>query len=110
MEAVDTIRVRRGARIGAVLGRAVIVAIVLSICGATGCARVRPYQRENQAKRSMIGDRGPGEALFDRLARGSREGADGGSGEPGGGCGCNCGCWQSQPSFSPPAPPAPRAS
>jgi hypothetical protein len=71
-----------------VLGRAVIVAIILSICGA-GCARVRPYQREHLAKRSMVGDQSPGEARFERHARGSREGADGGSGEPGGGCGCN---------------------
>jgi hypothetical protein len=89
MEAVDTTGARSGARIAAVLGRAAIVAILLSICGAGGCMRVRPYQREHLAHRSMVGDRGPGEERFERHARGAREGADGGSGDPGGGCGCN---------------------
>ncbi|MGE0399325.1 MAG: DUF4266 domain-containing protein [Kofleriaceae bacterium] len=37
----------------------------------------------------MTNDRDPGEARFNQHASGSREGADGGTGEPGGGCGCN---------------------
>jgi hypothetical protein len=54
-----------------------------------GCATVRPHQREDLARRTMIEDRAPGERRFDQHARGSREGADGGTGEAGGGCGCN---------------------
>jgi hypothetical protein len=53
------------------------------------CARVKPYERENLSKRSMTADREPGERRFEQHARGSREGADGGTGEAGGGCGCN---------------------
>jgi hypothetical protein len=56
---------------------------------APACARVKPYQREHLARRTMVSDRQPGEARFDQHARGSREGADGGTGEAGGGCGCN---------------------
>jgi hypothetical protein len=53
------------------------------------CARVKPYQRENLTKRAMVSDREPGERRFEQHSRGSREGADGGTGEAGGGCGCN---------------------
>ncbi len=56
---------------------------------ASGCARVRPYQRESLAKRSMTADVDAGERRFGQHQTGSREGADGGTGEPGGGCGCN---------------------
>ena len=52
-------------------------------------ARCKPWQREDLARRAMIEDREPGEARFEQHARGSREGADGGTGEAGGGCGCN---------------------
>jgi hypothetical protein len=62
----------------------VIVAIASS-----GCVVVRAHQRENLAKRSMTDDRDPGEARFAQHERGAREGADGGTGQPGGGCGCN---------------------
>jgi hypothetical protein len=37
----------------------------------------------------MTDDRDAGEARFMEHERGSREGADGGAGQPGGGCGCN---------------------
>jgi hypothetical protein len=56
---------------------------------ASGCARVKPWQREDLSRRAMIDDQEPGEARFDGHARGSREGAEGGSGRAGGGCGCN---------------------
>jgi hypothetical protein len=56
---------------------------------ASACATVKPYERENLARRNMVEDRTTGEKRFEQHARGSREGADGGSGEPGGGCGCN---------------------
>jgi hypothetical protein len=50
---------------------------------------VKAHQRGNLAKRSMTNDRDPGETRFGQHERGSREGADGGTGQPGGGCGCN---------------------
>ena len=56
---------------------------------ASGCAVVKANERGNLAKRSMTNDRDPGEARFGQHERGSREGADGGTGQPGGGCGCN---------------------
>ena len=65
---------------------------LLLLCALTlacGCARVRPWQREDLARRSMTEDREKGEERFEQHARGAREGADGGSGAAGGGCGCN---------------------
>jgi hypothetical protein len=50
---------------------------------------VHAHQRENLAKRSMTSDQDNGETRFQAHARGAREGADGGTGQPGGGCGCN---------------------
>lgn len=50
---------------------------------------VRPHQRENLARPAMAHDRGPGEARFRQHTGGAREGGEGGTGEPGGGCGCN---------------------
>ncbi len=69
-----------------------LVVVSLSLVGAvllSGCARVKPWQREDLARRTMIDDKEPGEARFDEHARGSREGSEGGSGSAGGGCGCN---------------------
>ena len=65
------------------------LALVAALLLAPACARVKPYQREHLARRAMVGDRQPGESRFEQHARGSREGADGGTGEAGGGCGCN---------------------
>lgn len=69
--------------------RCAAIAIILSFCAASGCARVKPYQREHLSKRSMTSDRHASETRFGQHQTGSREGADGGTGEPGGGCGCN---------------------
>jgi hypothetical protein len=67
-----------------------LVSFVLAgMVAAAGCARIRPHERENLTRRSMVGDRDPGERRFGQHQNGSREGADGGTGEPGGGCGCN---------------------
>ena len=55
----------------------------------SGCVVVKAHERGNLAKRSMTNDREAGEARFNQHERGSREGADGGTGQPGGGCGCN---------------------
>ena len=69
------------------LGLGSFLAAALGLAG--GCARVRPWQREDLSRRAMAEDRGPGEKRFEGHARGAREGADGGAGEAGGGCGCN---------------------
>lgn len=63
--------------------------LALVVLGLGGCATVRPHERENLSRRSMVGDRDPAERRFSQHVTGSREGADGGTGEPGGGCGCN---------------------
>jgi hypothetical protein len=63
--------------------------ILAALIPASGCVVVRAHQRENLAKRPMIDDRDPGEERFGAHLEGSREGAEGGTGQPGGGCGCN---------------------
>lgn len=55
----------------------------------SGCAAVKPWQREDLSRPSMVDDAKLGEARFEQHARGSREGADGGHGGAAGGCGCN---------------------
>jgi len=65
-----------------------ILAGGLAVAGS-GCIVVRAHERGNLAKRAMTEDRDPGEARFGGHERGSREGAEGGAGQPGGGCGCN---------------------
>lgn len=69
--------------------RGFLLSLVALLVLVSGCARVRPYQREHLAKQAMVNDRTPGEGRTDQHRAGSREGADGGTGEPGGGCGCN---------------------
>jgi len=63
--------------------------VTLVTLASTGCVRVQAHQRGTLAKRAMTNDRDPGEVRFGQHALGSREGADGGTGQPGGGCGCN---------------------
>jgi hypothetical protein len=65
------------------------VFVVTAAIAASGCVVVKAHQRGNLARRAMTTDRDPAEIRFDQHARGSREGADGGTGQPGGGCGCN---------------------
>jgi hypothetical protein len=61
----------------------------LSAVGGAGCVVVRAHQRGHLAKRAMTDDTDTGEARFAGHERGSREGAEGGTGQAGGGCGCN---------------------
>ncbi|MEZ4362639.1 MAG: DUF4266 domain-containing protein [Kofleriaceae bacterium] len=68
---------------------AVAVAASALALAAAGCVVVRPHQREHLARRAMVQDRDAGEVRFGQHQTGSREGADGGTGQPGGGCGCN---------------------
>jgi hypothetical protein len=67
----------------------VLVTLVTISATLSGCVVVKANERGNLAKRSMTNDRDAGEARFGQHERGSREGADGGTGQPGGGCGCN---------------------
>jgi hypothetical protein len=65
------------------------LAVWLGAAISTGCVVVHAHEREHLAKRAMTNDLEPGELRFGQHARGAREGADGGTGQPGGGCGCN---------------------
>ncbi len=76
-------------RTAGVRSLALALALLLGVGAGSGCVVVRAHQRENLARRSMTQDRDAGEARFGQHQTGSREGADGGTGEPGGGCGCN---------------------
>jgi hypothetical protein len=66
-----------------------LVALGILAVGAGGCATIKPWEREDLARRSMVADQAAGETRFDDHAHAAREGAAGGRGESGGGCGCN---------------------
>jgi hypothetical protein len=66
-----------------------LLGLILALTAASGCVRVKPHEREYLARPAMVNDRDPGQMRFSQHQNGSREGADGGTGEPGGGCGCN---------------------
>ena len=68
--------------------RALFVVILFSVV-ATGCARVKPYERELLAKPMMLFQADPHEDVLDNHMLEAREGAAGGYGSAGGGCGCN---------------------
>ncbi len=55
----------------------------------SGCARVKPYQREYLSARPMDPAAEAGEDRFRQHWQESREGSFGGTGAAGGGCGCN---------------------
>ena len=67
--------------------RSILLSLVLTT--SASCVVVHAHEREHLAKRSMTQDLGPGDARFKEHERGAREGAEGGTGQPGGGCGCN---------------------
>lgn len=75
--------------------RLLLLAAVVAVSSLAGCALpplpppVQPWQREYLSKRAMRFDADPLEARFRQHMFGSREGSDGGYGQPGGGCGCN---------------------
>ena len=74
------------------LRRSVVCAALGGVTVVGGCAHrppIEPWQREHLAKRAMRFDADPLEDRFRQHMFGSREGADGGYGHPGGGCGCN---------------------
>ena len=59
------------------------------LLGATGCANVKPWQREHLADYTMQPDRDPLGIGQKEHIWFSREEASGGRGVGGGGCGCN---------------------
>ncbi len=71
-------------------GTGVLVALALfASLGLTGCARVKPYEREYLSERAMRPLAESAEDSFREHWQTSREGAEGGSAAAGGGCGCN---------------------
>lgn len=68
--------------------RGALLFIVLA-CAPSACARVKPYQREAHARRSMRADGQRVERKLDSHVQEYREGSIGGAGVGGGGCGCN---------------------
>ncbi len=66
-----------------------ILASAMLISVVTGCANVKPWQREHLADYTLQPDRDPlGTAQMEHIWF-SREEASGGRGVGGGGCGCN---------------------
>jgi hypothetical protein len=55
----------------------------------SGCAHVKPWERNVLADYTMRGDRDPLGLALDEHIYFSREAASGGRGVGGGGCGCN---------------------
>ena len=55
----------------------------------TGCATVKPYERERLAQRDMQLERDRDVAAGEDHATAYREGSTGALGATGGGCGCN---------------------
>ena len=66
-----------------------ITCLALVAVGATGCLRVRAYQRELLSTRPMQNGAESAEDRFRQHWQGAREGSFGGFGAAGGGCGCN---------------------
>ena len=75
------------------LGSKLSLSLLLATGAVAGCAHrpppVQPWQREYLARPAMRFDGDPEEDRFRQHWMGSREGADLGFGQPGGGCGCN---------------------
>lgn len=70
--------------------RTVLAALALLGAGAlAGCAHVQPWEREDLAAMERSADREAAARGYQAHFWMVREGALGGTGEPGGGCGCN---------------------
>lgn len=63
--------------------------LIFLVTLASGCVRVKPYERELLAKPTMTFQPDPHEDVLDNHMLEAREGAAGGYGSAGGGCGCN---------------------
>lgn len=65
-----------------------IFAILSSLLLLSGCATVKPYEREGLSDPIMIMDQDPHEAGIKEHHIDYREGTKGATGAQGGGCGC----------------------
>jgi hypothetical protein len=63
--------------------------IAILVAAATGCANVKPWEREALAREDMAWDPDPGEAAIRSHIHFSKEASLGAGGSGGGGCGCN---------------------
>jgi hypothetical protein len=68
--------------------RVVLLAVVLCLA-ATGCATVKPWQKEHLADPIMSFEGSTREASRELHWIEAREGSTGGTGSSGGGCACN---------------------
>ena len=68
--------------------RSLFVLALVVAGAATGCANVKPWQRELLAQPGMQLDAKPGDVAEQHMLE-SREASIGGFGGGGGGCGCN---------------------
>jgi hypothetical protein len=69
--------------------RALALALLVAAAAGSGCARVKPYQREELSLRAMQPGGERAEDRFRSHWQTAREGSEGGFGAAGGGCGCN---------------------
>ncbi|MAR01739.1 MAG: hypothetical protein CMI00_14525 [Oceanospirillaceae bacterium] len=69
------------------ISRAVLLLAVAA--GLSGCAGVKPWERDLLAKPQMALDSDPLQTAFDEHIYFSKEASSGGRGFGGGGCGCN---------------------
>ena len=67
----------------------ILLLIALSGALATGCAAVKPYERENLTNRTMDFEANREEMTMEQHFLLTREGSIGGLGGAGGGCACN---------------------
>ena len=70
-------------------GRWIAAAALVAALLVVGCARVKPYQREQLAHPSMKEAPWPEVEAADQHVYDVREGTGGATGSAGGGCGCN---------------------
>lgn len=63
-------------------------AFAIALC-ASGCATVKPYERETLAREDMQFEGNADATAGEEHATAYREGSAGGFGQGGGGCGCN---------------------
>lgn len=67
----------------------IFFALIILFLFLSGCASVKPWEKEHLADKIMQFDADKEELAWELHAFPSREGASGGYGGPGGGCGCN---------------------
>jgi hypothetical protein len=66
-----------------------ILSLLFSSMGLTGCSTVQPWEKQNLAKPEMTFDYDPLDTRYTEHIYSSKEAASGGAGVGGGGCGCN---------------------